>query len=80
MLYTLIYSKWIISKDLLYNTWNSIQCYVPAWMAKGVWERTDPCICMAESLCCSPKTTTTLLIQWINIVNPLDILQYKSKV
>ena len=19
-------------KDLLYNTWNSAQCYVPAWM------------------------------------------------
>ena len=68
MLYTLLYSKWIISKDLLYNTWNSIQCYVPAWMGEGVWERMDPRICMAESLCCSPETTTALLIQWITLL------------
>ena len=32
---TLIYSKWITNKDLLYSTWNSVQCYVPAWMAGG---------------------------------------------
>ena len=25
---------------------------------KGVWERTDTCICMAESLCCVPETVT----------------------
>ena len=31
---------------------------------RGVWERTDACICMAESLCCSPKTITTLLISY----------------
>ena len=76
MLYTLLYSKWIINKDLLYNTWNSIQCYVPAWMGEGFGERMDPRICMTESLCCSPETTTALLIHWIN---PLDVLQYKSK-
>ena len=28
----------------------------------GVWGRMDTCICMAESLSCSPETTTTLLI------------------
>ena len=27
---------------------------------RGVWERMDPCICMPESLCCSPETVTTL--------------------
>ena len=29
---TLLYSKWITNKDLLYSTWNSAQCYVAAWM------------------------------------------------
>ena len=31
---------------------------------RGVWGRMDTCICvcMAESLLCSPETTTTLLI------------------
>ena len=29
---------------------------------RGVWGRMDTCICMAESLCPSPETITTLLI------------------
>ena len=32
VMYTLLYLKWITNKDLLYSTWNSAQCYVPAWM------------------------------------------------
>ena len=28
---------------------------------RAIWGRMDPCICMAESLRCSPKTITTLL-------------------
>ena len=31
-MYTLLYLKWITNKDLLYNTWNSAQCYVAALM------------------------------------------------
>ena len=31
-MYTLLYLKWTTNKDLLYNTWNSAQCYVAAWM------------------------------------------------
>ena len=31
-MYTLLCLKWITSKDLLYSTWNSSQCYVIAWM------------------------------------------------
>ena len=27
-MYTLLYLKWIINKDLLYSTGNSAQCYV----------------------------------------------------
>ena len=31
-MYTLLYSKWITNKDLLYSTGNSAQCYVvPGW-------------------------------------------------
>ena len=46
--------------------WNSAQCYVPAW---GVWGRMDTGICMTKSLCCSPETTTTLLIGYTSIQN-----------
>ena len=30
--YALLSLKWITNKDLMYSTWNSVQCYVPAWM------------------------------------------------
>ena len=42
-MYTLLYLKWIISKDLLYSTGNSAQCYVAAWMGgtfRGEWIHT----------------------------------------
>ena len=29
---------------------------------RGVWERMDTCLCVAESFCLSPETITTLLI------------------
>ena len=29
---------------------------------RGVWERMDTCVCMAESLCCSLETATTLFV------------------
>ena len=29
VMYTPLYLKWITNKDLLYNTWNSTQFYVP---------------------------------------------------
>ena len=34
-MYTLLYLKWLTSKDLLYSTQNSAQCYVEAWMGGG---------------------------------------------
>ena len=34
-MYTLLYLKWITSKNLLYSTWNSALCYVAAWMRQG---------------------------------------------
>ena len=36
VMYTLLYLKWITNKDLLYSTWKSVQCYVPAWMGWGL--------------------------------------------
>ena len=35
VIYTLLYSKWITNKDLLYSTLNSTQCYVPTWIGLG---------------------------------------------
>ena len=62
--YTLLYLKSVTNKDLLYSPGNSAQCHVAAWMGVGgVWGRMDTCICMAESLCCSPETVTRLLIR-----------------
>ena len=36
---------------------------------RGVWGRMNTCICMAESLPCSPETVTTLLIGYSPIQN-----------
>ena len=35
VMYTLLYLKWIINKDLLYSTGTSTRCHVPAWMEEG---------------------------------------------
>ena len=40
------------------STGNSAQYYVAVWMG-GDLGRKDTCICMAESFCCSPESTTT---------------------
>ena len=36
---------------------------------RGVWERLDTYICMAESFCCPPAMITTLLISYTPIQN-----------
>ena len=36
---------------------------------RKVWGRMDTCIYMAETLCCSPETTITLLIGYSLIQN-----------
>ena len=59
-MYTLLYLKWITDKDLLFNTWNSVQC-------ERSLGRMDTC--MAKSLLCSPETITTLLIKYTLIQN-----------
>ena len=42
---TLLYLKWITNEKLLYSTWNSVQCYVAAWVG-GEWGRMNTCICI----------------------------------
>ena len=32
---------------------------------REIWGRMDTCICMAESLCCSPETVKTLFVNWL---------------
>jgi len=41
---------------------------------KRVLERMDTCVCMAESLHCSPETTTTLLIGYVLVTQSCLIL------
>ena len=49
--------KRITNKDLLYGTWNSAQGYVAALIGGEFVRRMDPCVCMAEPLCCPPEIT-----------------------
>ena len=63
---TLLYLKWVTNKDLWYSTENSAQGYVAAWMGgefEGEWIHV--CVCVAESLWCSPETITTLFVNWL---------------
>ena len=47
--------------------------------ARGVWERMDACICMAESFHYSPETTlTTLLIGYNPIQNVFGVKKNKN--
>ena len=72
VMYTLLYLKWITNKNLLYSTWSSAQCYVPAWVGEGLGEM-DTCMCMAESLHCSLEKVTALLIGSTLIQNVSDV-------
>ena len=38
-----IYLKWVTNKDLLYNTGNSAQAYVAAWMGGELGEKGYTC-------------------------------------
>ena len=50
-IYTLLYIKQIISKDLLYSTGNSAQYFVVTYKGRESEEEY-----ISESLCCTPKT------------------------
>ena len=46
---------------------------------RGVWDSVDTRICMAESLPCSPETTTTLLIGYTLTQNKKFKVKKKKK-
>ena len=60
-MYTLLYFKWITTKDLLCSTGNSAQCCVAPWVG-GVQGTVGTSVRMAESLRCKPETFTALFI------------------
>ena len=66
--YTLRYLKWIKQGPTAqHRELCSMSCgSLGGW---GVWGRMDTCMCVAESLCCSPETITTLLIDYTPIQN-----------
>ena len=72
---TLLYFPWTTNKDLLYRNSEFLQysrgprSVLHATWGGGVWMRMDPCVCIPESLCCPPETTTTLLIGYPSVQN-----------
>ena len=66
--HTLLDLKWITSKDLRSSTGDSAVSW-GSLDGTGLQRRTDACMCMAESLCSSPGTITTLLISSTPIQN-----------
>ena len=79
VMYILLYSKWITNKDLLYNTWNSTQCYVPAQIGggfEGEWIRV---YVQLSPFAIQSEITTTLLINYIPIQNKKFIKLKKKK-
>ena len=72
-MYTLLYFKWITSKDLLCSTGNFAQCYVAAWMGErfeGEW--------IHAHVWLSPFTVHLKLSQYsVHIVNWLSV-QFSS--
>ena len=49
------------NEELLYGIGNSAKYSVMTLMGKESEKRIDTCVCITESLCCTPKTITTLL-------------------
>ena len=62
-MYTLLYLKWITTKVRPFVQHREL-CPMSCGSldGRGVCRRMDTCMCMAESLCCSPETITTWLI------------------
>ena len=68
-MYTPLYLKRINDKALLYSTGNSAHCCVAAWIVRKFGGESIHCMCMAESVHCSPETITILLIVYTPIEN-----------
>ena len=65
--YTLLYVKQMNNKDLLYSTGHYIQYLVITYSGKEYEKHIYIYICITESLCCTPETNTTLLINYTPI-------------
>ena len=57
-IYTLLYIKQITSKGLLYSTRNSI--FYNNLYGERILKSVDICICITDSLCCTPEMNTAL--------------------
>ena len=74
--YRLLYLKWItycIGPTVWHRELCSMLC--GSLDGRGVWCRMDTCICMPESLPCSPEAITTLLIGY----GPIQNLKFQKK-
>ena len=45
---------------------------------RSVWGRMGTCICMVESLHCSPETVTTLFVNWLYLNTKLKVKKKKK--
>ena len=79
VMYTLLYLKRITNKDLLYSTWNSAQCYVPAWMGVefgGEWIHVY--LWLSPFAVHLKLSQHCLLISYIPIQNKYNVLKKKE--
>ena len=63
------YLKWITNRNFCIAHGTLLNVVCASQEGRRSWGKMDTCICMAESLCCSPETTTTLLIDYTSIQN-----------
>ena len=75
VMYTLLYLKRITTKTYCIVHLLNVMCQ-PGW--EGDWGRMNTCVCMAESLHCSPEIITTLLIGYTPIQNDFGITKNKN--
>ena len=59
-MYTQLYLKWVICKDLLYRTCNSAQGYVAAWMGGGLGANEYIYVTQSCRTVCDPMNTRLL--------------------
>ena len=60
-IYTLLYLKPIVNKDLQYSTWNSAQCYVAAWIKERIYRA----FLMAQTVKLSVKPPPAMQDTWV---------------
>ena len=78
-IYTLLYIRQTIKKDLQYSTGNSAQHSVINYRGKEFEEQIF--VCIIKSLCCTSKTNTTVLINYVicvshSVVSDCDSINY----